>query len=99
MRCRISVEAKSDLENSWLYTVENWSLEQADRYINLLLDEFKYLSNNPFTGNDRSNLCKGYRSSKVKSLVIFYLIDQKRNEIEIVRILHERMDLPNRLND
>ena len=34
MGYEISVKASEDIENTWLYTFENWSLEQADRYIN-----------------------------------------------------------------
>ena len=99
MKYRISIEAKLDLENIWLYTLDNWSLEQADRYIGFILEEFNYLSNNPFSGKDRSNLRKDYRSSKVNSHFVFYRIDQSSNEIEIIRVLHERMDIPNRLHD
>lgn len=99
MTYRIRIEATYDLENIWLYTFDNWSLEQADRYIGFLLDEFNYLSNNPFSGKDRSDLSKRYRCSKVKSHIIFYQIDERRNEIEIVRVLHEKMDIPNRLVD
>ncbi len=31
---KISNEAGVDLEKTWAYTFENWSFEQADRYIN-----------------------------------------------------------------
>lgn len=98
MKYRISIEAKHDLEGIWLYTLDNWSLDQADRYIGFLLDEFNYLSNNPFSGKDRGDLRKGYRSSKVNSHFVFYRIDPGTDEIEIVRVLHERMDISNRLH-
>ncbi|WP_373494421.1 type II toxin-antitoxin system RelE/ParE family toxin [Aquiflexum sp.] len=39
MNFKISNEAFIDLENIWLYTFENWSIKQADRYINLIMDE------------------------------------------------------------
>lgn len=41
---------------------------------------------------------EGYRASEVKSHLIFYKtgID---NIVEVVRILHQRMDIENRLND
>ena len=39
----ISEEALKDIDNIWLYTAENWSLEQADRYYNLILDEIEYI--------------------------------------------------------
>ena len=38
---KLSKEAQIDLEQIWLYTVENWSIDQADRYLNLLIDEME----------------------------------------------------------
>jgi toxin ParE1/3/4 len=32
MKIAISEQALKDIENIWLYTLENWSAEQADRY-------------------------------------------------------------------
>ena len=72
MRYKISSKAADDLENIWLFTFENWSLAQADRYLNLILDEIEYLSINPDAGKDLSQIRKSYRSSKVKSHIIFY---------------------------
>jgi len=46
MRYIISNEAIKDLEIIWLYTYETWSLEQADRYLNLLMNEIEYLTEN-----------------------------------------------------
>ncbi|KAA5535530.1 hypothetical protein [Paenimyroides baculatum] len=34
----------------------------------------------------------------MKSHFIFYKINQKNNEIEIIRILHEQMDIDDNLN-
>ncbi|MEI7829117.1 MAG: type II toxin-antitoxin system RelE/ParE family toxin [Prolixibacteraceae bacterium] len=98
MKYKISKEALSDLEKIWLYTFETWSLEQADRYFNLLMDEIEYLTLNPKSGKDYSHVRKGYFSSKVKSHLIFYKIDLKDNELEIIRILHQQMDIESRLN-
>jgi len=39
MDYKISQEANRDIENIWLYTYEIWSLEQADRYFNLIMDQ------------------------------------------------------------
>ena len=39
MKYRISKEALNDLELVWLYNYDTWSLEQADRYLNLLMNE------------------------------------------------------------
>ena len=42
-------------------------------------------------------LYTGEKASKVKSHLIFYKI--VNDTVEIIRILHERMDIENRLND
>lgn len=99
MGFKISNEAQNDLENIWLYTFETWSIEQADRYIELIIDEIEYLADNPKTGKDYSSVRKGYYRSKVKSHFIFYKINQKEELIEIIRILHQQMGIENRLND
>ncbi|MBA2561718.1 MAG: type II toxin-antitoxin system RelE/ParE family toxin [Chitinophagaceae bacterium] len=93
---RISEKAIEDLENVWLYTLESWSVEQADRYYNLLIEEIKYLSGHFESGKSMEHIKQGYRASKVKSHLIFYK-KAKDNIVEIVRILHQRMDIENRL--
>ncbi|WP_226063154.1 type II toxin-antitoxin system RelE/ParE family toxin [Kaistella polysaccharea] len=92
----ISEKANEDLENIWLYTYENWSQEQADRYYNLILNEIEYITENFESGKSFEHIRKGYRSAKVKSHLVFYRIS-KRDTIEIIRILHQRMDIENRL--
>ncbi len=99
MMYKISNEAQNDLENIWLYTFENWSAEQADRYYNLMLDEIEYLAKNPETGKDHSYIRKDYLRSRVKSHFIFYKFNKEKNLIEIIRILHQQMDIENRLGD
>jgi toxin ParE1/3/4 len=99
MKYKISKEALNDLEKIWLYTIETWSLEQADRYYNLLMGEIEYLTVNPKSGKDYNHIRKGYFRSGVKSHFIFYKINPKDKELEIIRILHQKMDIESRLND
>jgi len=94
----ISKKAVSDIEAIWLYTAEKWSIEQADRYYNLIFDEIDYICKNFNAGKSIEHLRKGYRAAKVKSHLIFYKLSSS-GQIEIVRILHERMDIKNWLND
>ena len=42
----LSEKALEDINNIWIYTAENWSVEQADRYYNLIIDEIEYIVNN-----------------------------------------------------
>lgn len=97
MNYKISNEASYDLEKIWLYTSENWSIDQAYRYLNLVMDEIEYLCLKPNSGKDFSHIRKGYLRSKVKSHLIFYKINIKKEEIEIIRILHQMMDVENLL--
>lgn len=99
MNYKISIEAKNDIEKIWLYTFENWSLEQADRYFDLIIDEIEYIAKNPASGNDFSDVRNGYLRTRIKSHFIFYKVNKKQNEVEIIRVLHQRIDIENRLND
>jgi len=99
MKYKITNLASQDLENIWLYTFENWSIEQADRYLNLIIDEIEYLSQKPDSGLDFSSVRKGYYRTRIKSHFIFYRIDQKNDIVEIIRILHQRMDIENQLSE
>ena len=93
----IRENAIQDLEEIWFYTFTTWSLEQADRYHLLITKEIEFLATKPETGKILDHLRIGYRSAKVKSHYIFYRFTS--SEIEIVRILHENMDIPHRLNE
>ena len=90
-------QAIEDLEEIWFYTFKTWSIEQADRYYALISNEIDFLASKPQSGKNLNNLREGYYSAKVKSHFIFYRFTPQ--EIEIVRILHENMDIPNRLDD
>jgi toxin ParE1/3/4 len=94
---RLSKKALADLESIWLYTYKNWSVNQADRYYELIINEIKFIAQHPESGRNMSHVREGYRSSKVKSHLIFYRIQDEH--VEVIRILHEKMDIENRLND
>ena len=99
MDYKISKQAEIDLENIWLYTFEEWSLEQADYYFDLIMDEIENISKNPKLGKDYSNFRKGYFRSRIKSHFIFYRINLKEEKVEIIRILHQQMDIDSHINE
>ncbi|WP_396165938.1 type II toxin-antitoxin system RelE/ParE family toxin [Flavobacterium sp.] len=92
----ISEKALEDINTIWNYTAENWSTQQANRYYNLILDEIEFVAANFETAKDFETIRKDYRYSKVKSHLVFFK-KTKNNEIEVVRVLHERMDIKNKL--
>ncbi|MEX8547685.1 MAG: type II toxin-antitoxin system RelE/ParE family toxin [Mucilaginibacter sp.] len=77
---------------------ETWSQKQADRYYNLLINEFEYIAKHFETGKSMESIKHGSRATKVKSNLVFY---RKCGDdiVEIIRILHERMDIENRLSE
>jgi toxin ParE1/3/4 len=97
MKYRISVKATLDIESIWLYTLVNWSEAQANHYINLIFSEINTIAQNPEFGTNYGSIRKKYRCYKVKSHPIFYKVYLINKPIEIIRILHERMDVESRL--
>ena len=97
MKYRISDKAISDLEKIWFYTFHKWSKEQADRYHRLIMQEIEFIADNFNLSREVNHIRAGYRITKVKSHLIFL---RKVGEfIEIIRILHENMDIENRLSE
>ena len=93
-----SEKALEDINNIWIYTAENWFVEQADRYYNAIMDEIEFIVQKFELAHDFGKIRKSYKYSKIKSHLIFFKKNTS-NEIEIVRVLHERMDIENRLNE
>lgn len=91
-------KAVEDLTGIWEYTIEKWSEQQADKYYKLLLDSCQDIANNQELGKNYDGITKDLFGLKTNRHIIFY---RKRinQPIEITRILHERMDLKNRLSD
>jgi len=96
MKYSISSKARIDLIGIWEYTMKNWSVEQADRYYQFIVDKFSEIGSNPDLGKSYDDLRVGYRAINVKSHIIFYKISRQYS-IEIVRILHQRMDYKSRI--
>jgi toxin ParE1/3/4 len=97
MKYSISIEAAADLENIWLYTMDYWSQEQADNYYHLLLNTIEFLAEHPESGKDVGYIRQGYFRKRVKSHFIFYRINRSLDVLEVIRILHQSMDVENRL--
>ena len=93
---RISKQAIDDLNDIWVYTFHKWSKEQADRYYDLIISEIEFIADNYLTGKSAEQIRKNYRMTNIKSHLIFYR-KVKNDIVEIVRILHQRMDIKKQL--
>jgi toxin ParE1/3/4 len=95
---KFTKKAVYDLGRIWNHTLKKWSEDQADRYYYMLLENCKEVANNPELGKNYSGVTKNLLGFKAGRHIIFYRrIDE--NEIEITRILHEQMDIENRIKD
>ncbi|PTX61144.1 toxin ParE1/3/4 [Kordia periserrulae] len=91
-------KAVDDLSEIWNYTLLNWSENQADQYYKLIQAACVEISKNPSIGKSYENIHNKLLGFKTGKHIIFYRQSSK-NSIEIVRILHERMDLENRIQE
>jgi toxin ParE1/3/4 len=91
-------KAKDDLRAIGHYTQETWGHKQRNRYLTMLDEKFQALSADPMKGLDCSAIREGYRKYEAGKHIIFYR-KIENGFIEIVRVLHGRMDIPTRLSD
>lgn len=89
--------AIEDLNEIWEYTVDEWSEKQADEYYARLHFACIQIGENPYLGKEYSEIRSKLFGLKSGKHIIFYFVPNDQ-EIEIIRILHARMDLKIRLN-
>ena len=94
----LSNKAVEDLSKIWDYTYDTWSENQADTYYNRLINFCKDISDNPKIGKNYNEIDPTILGYHANHHIIFYRITTE-NKIEIVRILHENMDLKNRIRE
>lgn len=96
-RYKLSKQAEFDLAEIWRYTLENWSREQADKYISGLLNAFSEIGTSPeTTGQSYEHVLEGYRKCPFGKHIIFYKVLMD-DDVLISRVLHERMDFDRHL--
>jgi len=97
-RYRLTNKAVDDLTEIWNYATKKWSESQADKYYQLLVDNFNEISKNPDLGKTYSGVIKNLLGLRTGRHIIFYR-KTENNEVEITRILHEQMDLKSRTKE
>ena len=91
-------KAIDDLNDIWDYTLGQWSEYQADKYYSILKLACREIGENPEIGREYTAIRKNLLGLKSGKHIIFYHLISE-DEIEVIRILHERMDLKNRLTE
>lgn len=93
---RITGLANQDLNGIWEYTFNKWSLKQADKYYDLLIETFNEIAIDPSCGKNYEGVEPKLRGLRVgKHIIFFELIDEEL--VEINRILHQSMDIKKRV--
>jgi toxin ParE1/3/4 len=91
-------EAIDDLNNIWVYRIDEWSEKQADKYYTAIEFACTQIGKNPELGKEYNGINKNLLGLRTGKHIIFYQVISK-DRIEVVRILHERMDLKNRFDE
>lgn len=89
--------AIDDLNDIWVYTSKEWSEQQADKYYAAIEFACTQIGNNPELGKEYDGISKNLLGLRTGKHIIFYQV-VSNDRIDVVRILHERMDLINRLD-
>ena len=85
-------KAKDDLKSIASYTQRKWGKEQRGIYLKQIDLAFHMLAENTEAGTACDYIKIGYRKFPNGSHIIFYR-ELSDDSIEIVRILHKRMDV------
>lgn len=91
-------EAIDDLNDIWIYTFSEWSEKQADKYYDALEFACFQIGQNPDLGKEYDGISTNLLGLRTGKHIIFYQVINK-DRIEVIRILHERMDLKNRIDE
>jgi len=79
------------------YTQEIWGRDQRNKYLGILDNCFHLLADEPDLGVACNEIRKNYRKLCIERHIIFYR--KVADDIDVVRILHCRMDVEKQLFD
>ena len=95
---RLTPAAQADLASIWNYSAETWGIAQAESYIRDIKRACRNLAGGVMVSRDAGHVRAGYRKARVGHHFLYFVVAAD-GDIEIVRILHERMDVEARLGN
>ncbi|MCF6321830.1 MAG: type II toxin-antitoxin system RelE/ParE family toxin [Rhizobiaceae bacterium] len=87
-----SPAALNDLDGIYDYTFENWGIDQAEHYVRELHGTCNNLASGNITGRNVDFIRQGYFKKPCGSHFVFYKYSNPKI-LEVIRILHQRMDI------
>ena len=91
----LSPLAQADMDEIWDYTDERWGIVQAKQYVRELQRAIETVARDPRRGRACDDIRPGYRKFPAGAHIIFFL--PLGDRVQIVRILHQRMDFDQHL--
>ena len=88
--------ARDDLMEIGRYTQETWGVQQRDAYLGALADVFGKIKTGFIASRKRAEIRENLLCYPCNKHIIFFRRDDQSN-VEILRILHERMDFARHL--
>lgn len=89
-------QVDQDLIEIWLYTVKEWGEQQADKYLDDLDAAIQLLAEQPLICRERVDLVPPVRiQHHGHHLIVYLALD---DGINVVRVLHENMDVDSHLD-
>ena len=88
---RLTGQADQDLIDIYLYTLETFGQQQAERYATSMRSCFSLLADMPHMGRQADGIRPGVRRHKHGGHVIFYREDAGEDSLLILAVIHSRM--------
>lgn len=93
----LSPAARNVLEQIWEHPCTRWGDDQAEEYVREIQRAIDRVVDNPLIGRACDEVRPGYRKHAVGSRTLYYRI-AGGDVINVVRILHQRMDVDRHLD-
>ena len=97
MTLELSRRALNDLDAISDFTAERWGTAQSAHYVATLYAACERLARNPGIGRSRAGIAPNRLTYSVGRHVIVYEATARGTGIEVLRILHQKMDIAARL--
>jgi len=92
---RLTPAARADLDAIWTFGEAQWGVDRAERYIRQIQGAVETVAADPRRGRRCDEIRPGYFKFAAGTHILFFRCDE--DVIEIVRILHQRMDFDSHL--
>ena len=92
---RFSPAARADLDAIWAFGEEHWGAHRAELYIRQIQRAVETVASDPRRGRPCGEIRAGYFKFAAGTHLLFFR--RAGNVVEIVRILHQRMDFDSHL--